>query len=249
MKRKTRQMAGMGLTLAAMFATAGTVVAKENAYDFRKRLEIVHEEGLRDVALRPAADEIELKNGLSIVVPAGDRGLVFRAAQDLQDYLTVSMGVAAIVLEKGAENGTVAQMEIALADNLPPRTATFDTTEAGVRIVASDERAAQQALFHLEDLMNLRRAPFLKKGQERRRQLFSPRMTHSGWSIDVFPDAHLRQIAHAGMDAIVIFIKDIDHTAGAEHQDVNDVIRRAKRQGQHTYLYSYLNPFSHPADP
>ena len=140
----------MGLTLAAMFATTGTVVAKENAYDFRKRLEIVHEEGLRDVALRPAADEIELKNGLSIVVPAGDRGLVFRAAQDLQDYLTVSMGVAAIVLEKGAENGTVAQVEIALADNLPPRTATFDTTEAGVRIVASDERAAQQALFHLE---------------------------------------------------------------------------------------------------
>ena len=66
MKRKTRQMAGLGLTLAAMFATAGTVVAKENAYDFRKRLEIVHEEGLRDVALRPAADEIELKNGQTI---------------------------------------------------------------------------------------------------------------------------------------------------------------------------------------
>jgi len=242
-------MAGMGLTLAAMFAAAGTVVAKENAYDFRKRLEIVHEEGLRDAALRPTTDEIELKNGLSIVVPAGEKGLVFRAAQDFQDYLAVSMGVAAIVLEKGAENGAAVKVEIALADNLPPRTATFDTTETGVRIVASDERAAQQALFHLEDLMNLRRAPFLKKGQERRRQLFSPRMTHSGWSIDVFPDAHLRQIAHAGMDAIVIFIKDIDHTAGAEHQDVNDVIRRAKRQGLDTYLYSYIKAFAHPADP
>ena len=239
----------MGLALAAMFAAAGTVVAKENAYDFRKRLEIVHEEGLRDATLSPAADEIELKNGLALVVPAGEKGLVFRAAQDFQDYLAVSMGVAAIVLEKGTEGGATMKVEIALADNLPPRTATFDTTEAGVRIVASDERAAQQALFHLEDLMNLRRAPFLKRGTERRRQLFSPRMTHSGWSIDVFPDAHLRQIAHAGMDAIVIFIKDIDHTAGAEHQDVNDVIRRAKRQGLDTYLYSYIKAFAHPADP
>ncbi len=61
----------MGLALAAMFAAAGTVVAKENAYDFRKRLEIVHEEGLRDATLSPAADEIELKNGLALVVPAG----------------------------------------------------------------------------------------------------------------------------------------------------------------------------------
>ena len=43
---------------AAVFAAAGTVVAKENAYDFRKRLEIVHEEGLRDATLRPTADEI-----------------------------------------------------------------------------------------------------------------------------------------------------------------------------------------------
>ena len=234
---------------AAVFAAAGTVVAKENAYDFRKRLEIVHEEGLRDTTLSPTSDEIELKNGLALVVPAGEKGLVFRAAQDFQDYLAVSMGVAAIVLEKGTEGDATAKVEIALADNLPPRTATFDTTAAGVRILASDERAAQQALFHLEDLMNLRRAPFLKKGTERRRQLFSPRMTHSGWSIDVFPDAHLRQIAHAGMDAIVIFIKDIDRTAGAEHQDVNDVIRRAKREGLDTYLYSYIKAFAHPADP
>ena len=112
MKRNTRQMAGMGLTLAAIFATAGTVVAKENAYDFRKRLAIVHEEGLRDVALRPAADEIELKNGLGLVVPAGEKGLVFRAAQDFQDYLAVSMGVAAIMLEKGTEGDATTKVEI-----------------------------------------------------------------------------------------------------------------------------------------
>ena len=97
--------------------------------------------------------------------------------------------------------------------------------------------------------MNLRCAPFLKKGVENRRSLFSPRMTHSGWAVDVFPDSHLAQIAHAGMDAILIFIKDVDRTKGASYQDVNDVIRRAKRHGIDTYLYSYVVAFVHPEDP
>ena len=116
-------------------------------------------------------------------------------------------------------------------------------------VQAADERAFAQALYHLEDLMNFRAAPFLKKGTESRRSLFSPRMTHSGWGVDVFPDAHLAQIAHAGMDAIVIFIKDVDKTKGANYQDVNDVIRRAKRHGLDTYLYSYIVAFVHPDDP
>ena len=234
------------LVVSALTATMAT--AKENAYDFRKRLAVVHEEGRRDVSLRPMDGEIELRDGLALVVPSGEKGLLFRAAQDFQDYLAVSMGVAAIIVEKGREPKGMA-VEVSLKADLPPRTATFDTTAAGVAIAASDERAAQQALFHLEDLMNLRCAPFLKKGTERRTQLFSPRMTHSGWGIDVFPDAHLRQIAHAGMDAIVIFVKDIDHTAGAEYQDINDVISRASHYGLDTYLYSYIKAFAHPADP
>ena len=224
--------------------------AKERPYDFRKRLAVVHEQARRDASLKPAADEIELADGMLIALPDGEKGLLFRAAQDFQDYLAVSMGVSATIVEKGKTSpGKTAGIDISLRPNLPPRTSEFKADDSGVHIVSSDDRTAQQALFHLEDLMNLRSAPFLKKGADRRRQLFSPRMTHSGWGIDVFPDAHLRQIAHAGMDAIVIFVKDIDRTAGANYQDVNDVIRRAKRFGLDTYLYSYIKAFAHPDDP
>ena len=46
--------AGIALMVAVPSA------AKERAYDFRKRLEVVHEEGRRDRALVPAADEFEI---------------------------------------------------------------------------------------------------------------------------------------------------------------------------------------------
>ncbi len=237
------------MTACLVFSAAPSAVAKERSYDFRKRLCVVHEADRRDSSLRPAADEVELKDGTLIVVPDGEKGLLFRAAQDFQDYLAVSMGVSSTIIEKSKSSGAALTVEVVLKPDLPPRTSEFTTDASGVRIVASDKRAAQQALFHLEDLMNLRSAPFLKKGSDRRRQLFSPRMTHSGWGIDVFPDAHLRQIAHAGMDAVVIFVKDIDKTAGADYQDINDVIRRAKHFGLDTYLYSYIKAFAHPDDP
>ena len=239
------------LLFCAFIAALAAVpsAAKEKAYDFRKRLAVVHEEGRREASLKPSADEVELSDGMFIVVPDGTRGLLFRAAQDFQDYLAVSMGVSAAIREKGRLPGKVLSVEVAIKEDLAPATSEFVTGPGGVLIAASDERAAMQALFHLEDLMNLRCAPFLKKGKERRRQLFSPRMTHSGWGLDVFPDAYLRKIAHAGMDAIVVFIKDIDRTAGASYQDVNDVIRRAKSFGLDTYLYSYIKAFAHPDDP
>lgn len=240
----------MPLLVCAGAVLSSPSVKAERSYDFRKRLAVVHEEARRDASLKPAADEVELADGMLITVPNGEKGLLFRAAQDFQDYLAVSMGVSATIVEKGkAPSGKTAGIEISMRPDLPSRTSEFKTDDSGVRIAASDDRAAQQALFHLEDLMNLRLAPFLKKGTERRRQLFSPRMTHSGWGIDVFPDAHLRQIAHAGMDAVVVFVKDIDRTAGANYQDVNDVIRRAKHFGLDTYLYSYIKAFAHPDDP
>ena len=234
-----------GVALAAAMPS----MAKERAYDFRKRLAVVHEADRRDTSLKPSADEIELKDGMYIVLPDACKGLLFRAAQDFQDYLAVSMGVSSTIAEKSKTPGGALAVELSINGDLPPRTSEATTDAGGVRIAATDERAAQQALFHLEDLMNLRSAPFLKKGVDRRRQLFSPRMTHSGWGIDVFPDAHLRQIAHAGMDAVVIFVKDIDKTAGAVYQDINDVIRRAKSFGLDTYLYSYIRAFAHPDDP
>ena len=237
-----KQMETMGLVvLVAGLACAS--VSAEAPYDFRKRLEVVHEAGRRDPAAKPAADEFVFADGAVVAVPKAADEVMAVAAKDFCDYLDVSMGVSARFARGG--NGTVT---VAFDGALPARAYRIETGD-GVKVTAADARAAAQALYHLEDLMNLRGAPFLKKGTENRRPMFSPRMTHSGWAVDVFPDAHLAQIAHAGMDAILIFVKDVDKTKGASYQDVRDVIRRAKRYGLDTYLYSYVVAFVHPDDP
>jgi hypothetical protein len=96
--------------------------------------------------------------------------------------------------------------------------------------------------------MNLRKAPFLKKGVETRRSVFEVRMAHSGYGNDMFPEAHLKQLAHAGMTAIIVFLDDIDKTKMQEYQDLKALIRLAKKNGLDTYLYSYITAFAHPDD-
>ena len=214
----------------------------ERHYDFRAKLCQVHEHGVRDAAVFPAADDFVFADGAAISIPGDSDEVLYTAARDFEDYLWTSMGVAAAV-----SKGTGGGVSVALDASLDDRQYKVFISPDGVRIRARDSRAAAQALYHLEDLMNLRRAPYLAAAEEDRAMLFSPRMTHSGFACDEFPDPYLARIAHAGMDAILVFVKDVDKTKGhPEYQDVNDTIRRAKRFGIDTYLYSYVHAFAHP---
>ncbi|MDX9980863.1 MAG: hypothetical protein RBU25_12635, partial [Lentisphaeria bacterium] len=114
-------------------------------------------------------------------------------------------------------------------------------------VCGRDERGAGQGCYYLEDLMNLREAPFLQLGDEARAPVFQPRMIHSGWGIDLFPDPHLNAIAHAGIDAILVFVKGPNRTT-VGHLDINDLIDRAAACGLDVYLYSYLHSSKHPDD-
>lgn len=72
-------------------------------------------------------------------------------------------------------------------------------------------------------------------------------MIHSGYGIDEFPDAHLSQIAHTGMDAILVFVKGVNLTTRG-FLDFNDLIWRAAKYGIDVYAYSYLKSEKHPED-
>ena len=211
----------------------------EPEYAFRKRLLVVHEPGRRDPATKPEPDEFVFGDGSRVAVPKDAPPLVARAAWDFADYLAVSMDVA---------TGTVDAVTIAIDPSMEKGSYEVDVGSK-VAVRAVDARAAAQALYHLEDVMNLRGGPFLRKGHTRRKMRFSPRMVHSGYECDEFPDEHLRVLAHHGMDAILIFLYK-PGVAKLHHKDnVADTIRRAKAWGLDTYIYSHVSGWKHPDDP
>jgi hypothetical protein len=86
-------------------------------------------------------------------------------------------------------------------------------------------------------------------------------MTHSGWGLDEFPDQYLDQIAHAGMDSIVVFASGPDRSpdetthrrpgrSPGRHRPFAAMADRAADHGLDLYLYAYVqNDSVHPADP
>ncbi len=235
----------MSYLAAAMIPSAAVgqsaLPEEEPEFAFRKRIEVVHQSDRRDPDFKPAKDEFVFRDGVRLSGP--DDPLVKRGIEDFTDYLATSMGV------KAGSSASAGGIDVALDASLADRQYTVAVDAKGVKIRAKNGRAAMQALFHLEDLMNLRRGPALAFGQEKRRMRFSPRMTHSGWGVDQFPDNHLATIAHAGFDAILFYISGIDRTHAPGKTDIAALIDAAAAWGLDSYLYSSLKTLKNPEDP
>jgi hypothetical protein len=246
----------------------------ERPYEFRRRLEVVHQPDRRDPQAQPEGDEVRVGESWTIIVSQQATPLVLGVAQDLQDYLLVSMGESVLVRkvdDVAAEAqagdrmivlGTRAALDTLGGALVAPRSYRLVCTPGRVVICGADERGVGQGSYYLEDLMNLRGAPFLRPQDVTRESIFSPRITHSGWALDEFPNAHLNAIAHAGMDAILIFVSGVDRTPdefthhrqqpyGGKYLDVNNLVERAARFGLDVYFYAYFRNMSppHPDDP
>ena len=93
--------------LLFVFAVACVQIgaAVERPYDFRKRLGVVHEKGLRFAGAKPAANEFVFSDGVVVSVPREADDVLANAAKDFCDYLDVSMNVSARFARGG--KGTV----------------------------------------------------------------------------------------------------------------------------------------------
>lgn len=230
----------------------------ERAYGFRKDLNCVHEKGRRDFSVKVMKNEIVVEDGWEILIDAMASELVETTAKDLQDYFFASMDVS-VMLRKVTNIAECTEQKksiiMATAKDLGSFSAKFHEVKAyclkvnenNIIVCGSNDRGMAQGSYYIEDLMNLKEAPILEQGETIRESLFSPRMTHSGWGMDEFPDAHLNAIAHAGMDAILVFAKGSDMTTTG-HLDFNDLIDRAEKYGIDLYLYSYLKSLKHPSE-
>jgi len=216
----------------------------EQNYDFRKEYGQPHKRipGAKD--RRPNADELVLKDGLTISV--GNLGQVAKvAAKDFAAYLKTAFGLNAKVVEGNADITARVDETLPEAVRAYMRRVTA-VDKDGVSITAFDERGVAQAFYALEDRMNLRRAPFLTHGTTEQMAAFSPRMIHSGVGLDYYPDDYLSTCAHYGYDAILAFGENGCKGAHGVDYDFRGLCRRAPKYGIEVYAYSYLNDYVHP---
>lgn len=220
-------------------------------YDFRQELMQWHRPGLR-CAYTPSTDELSMEN-ITIVVPKDGGEVLLTAAQDFQDYLFTSMDCSAALSRSKASGvtlivGTYAQLSKAWDYEEVPASYEITVGKDSVTVCGYDERGCAQGLYQLEDRMTGIRAPYLKQGKIHFAPTFYPRMTHSGYGQEQYPEPHLSAIAHAGMDAILVFVKDVDLTQ-VGYMDFNNTIRRANKYGLDVYIYSKMESKKHPDDP
>lgn len=238
----------------------GMYSVKERNYEFRKRLLEVHKPNRRDFSVLPSENEVMIDENWEIVIPDDVARVLKVAAIDLQDYFSTSMQLSLkfrIVEDIGPEISSGSRKIIMTNKRLSPEYGKDLDTPRGYRFLCIDDkilicgyncRGAAQGSYYLEDLMNLKCAPIVEKDDICRKPVFSPRMVHSGYGLDMFPDAHLNAVAHAGMDAILVFTKDVDITPHG-YVDFNELIYRAEGYGIDVYAYSYLKSLEHPDDP
>ena len=223
------------------------MLRKEQNYEFRKRIDNVHPLRFDISGASAKSGETAVTEEWEIVYPAGCSGdAVELTAYDISDYFRTVMGLNIRVC-RGKNPG---RKTIALdpsASGMARGEYELSVEEESITISASCASGIRRGGVYLEDTLNLREAPFLKTGVERRKKLITPRIVHSGWGIELFPDSHLNAIMHAGFDAIAVFCTGMNRT-NVGTLDFNDLITRAAKYDIDFYFYAYLPSFKHPDD-
>ena len=236
---------GVVLAFASMLSFACLVVRGETNFAFRARLLDVHPERTVASAATPVtADETQIDAEWSIQ-PVAECPALRHAAKDFEDYI----GKWKIGKEQGRKSGKV---EIGVDSSLKPLQTRIEVGERLVRVTGATSREAYQGCIRLEDEMNARGRPAVKRGVRTYTRLFSPRMTHSGYEVETFPDEYLDQIAHSGMDAILVFIEDPPDVTRNGKLDMNALVARAAERGIDVWAYASFHEKAakmHPLDP
>ena len=222
---------------------------KENNYDFRKRMLQVHRKDVRDYTIMPGADELVLQDGFSVILPETEDVVVETAAKDFIDYLFTSMGISAILRKSDykAEGNCVRLQYHSAIEGADSERSYRITVGDGILLEGYDNKGIAQGLYHLEDIMNLRMAPYLKTGVETIRTMFPFRGTMSGYGVDMYPDEYLCRLAHEGITCLFLWIKDVNQTLRG-YLDFNELAHRASRYGLDIYVYFFAAHSVHPDD-
>ena len=223
----------------------------ERKYQFRERMCEVHRKDIRNDEALAGRDGLLIDGRFAICLPS-DAGVVARnAARDFADCLATSYGVTVAVCE--GEHTPAIRLTLAKdsPDTAPKgseeRAYRILVTGDGVTITVNTERGLFPALVYLEDQMAETEGPLLAYGDIDRRPLFSPRMVHSGYQLDEFPEDYILRLVHDGYDTILTYVKGANVSAFGK-TDFNALIDLAASYGLDVYAYSYIVSEKHPDD-
>ncbi len=226
------------------------MLKKENNYDFREELRQVHKKDRRDYSEVCGASELELKNGVCIVVPQTEDVVIYTAAKDFADYLLVSMGIGAMV--SPCAPAGFQKIELSLSQDIGEANGymgySITTGDDGITVEGYDSRGVMQGLFFMEDLMNIRKGPFMEKGNIRRKALFDFRMTQSPLGMFDYTDESLSLMAHFGYDSVDVWLKDGWTTLRGDYIDMRSLADRAEKYGIKINIELYKVHAMHPDD-
>ena len=225
------------------------MLQKENRYDFKKDLMQIHKKDRRDFGLQPFENEFVISDGAVIVLPEKYESVVETAANDFVDYLLTSMGINAKVACAGKAKDCI---KLSYNKNIGQGSGymgyRISVTNSGITIEGYDGEGLAQGLYFLEDLMNLRKAPFLEKRAWEKKALFSPRFVQSPFGMYEYTDECLSHMAHLGYDAIMLWIKGLNIDKRGEFIDMPLLCERAEKYGIKVYIQLYADHTAHPDD-
>ncbi len=225
----------------------------EKPFDFKKELLQIHKKGTRDFSRKPTEDEFVFTDGVRIVVPREDeKKIIATAVKDFIDYLFVSMEIPAAMAYSCPEDCQAVYLSV--SKDVDPEAQGYmgysvNICQNSISIIGYDEVGVAQALFFLEDLMNLRKSPFLKIGVYNRKSLFDYRSTHSPFGMFEYPEEAFALMAHRGYNTISLWLKDGCSTLRGDFIDLNLIGQRAEKWGIQLVAELYAPHNVHPNDP
>lgn len=220
---------------------------KECRYDFRKRMASARVYRTDEFLGAPVdvTSEILLEGEWALIIGSNEP-VVLHAAADLRDFLQKRCH---LTIEPKHSSRIIT---IAVAPEKSELTSRIIVSENAISITGATPRETAHGCYRLEDELIARDRPALKLGNRTYTRMFSPRMTHSGYEIEKFPDWHMDQIAHAGMDAILVYITEPPDITRNGKEDMNALVKRAAEHGLDVYAYfdRWGKPIEkHPLDP
>lgn len=200
-------------------------------FDFRESL-ITSNKSITFTFREKEEKEISLLKG--VIFEGDTTKVVEHAKNDFFDFLKVGFGI-----ESAGDNPINIHITITqegLEDVCDYKGRIVDIQEGKIDIYAYDERGAAQAIYDLEDMMSSKKQPYLDKGRSKNKPLFSPRMVHSAYGVNIYPEGYIQKLAKEGVDAIILSITGVNEGIRGP-LDTNAIIDLAEEYGMDVYGY------------